>query len=441
MSTGLGIAAVVALILANGWFVAMEFAFVAARRGPLQAAAEEGDGRAARALDVGKRLSFMLSGAQLGITVTSLVVGFLAEPSLGRALEPVMGWIGVGEGARLGVAFTVAFVVATVGQMVFGELAPKNLAIAKPEPFARALAGGAWGFMRLASPLIRLFDSSANALLRAVGIEPVEELRGGVAAEELDLIVEESARHGSLGTQEAFRLARALDFWELRAADAMVPRPRVVAVAADASGADLRRLLAEGHSRFPVIAPGGDLDDVVGVVHARDLLTLPREQRDTSTVERIMREPVIVPETVSLDEVLRALRRSRTELAVVVDEYGGTAGIVTLEDVVEELVGEIADEHDPHADARVVALDDHRWSVPGRWRIDELTRDTGVQLPEGDYSTVGGLVMALLGHIPRPGDRVEVDGAAVEVSVMRGRTVAEVVVEETADDGHQGVRE
>ena len=440
MPAALGLVAVVGLILANGWFVTMEFAFVAARRGQLQEAAEVGDGRAARALEVRKRLSFMLSGAQLGITVTSLVVGFLAEPSLGQVLEPVVGWVGVGEGARVGVAVSVAFVVATAAQMVFGELAPKNLAIAKSETLARALAGGTWRFMRLAWPLIRLFDSSASALLRAVGIEPVEELRGAVAAEELDLIVEESARHGSLGQREAARLARAIDFWELQAADAMVARPWVVAVAADASGADLRRLLAEGHSRFPVITPGGGLDDVVGVVHARDLLTLPPRERDTSRVERFMREPAAVPETASLDEVLRALRRSRTELAVVVDEYGGTAGIVTLEDVVEELVGDIADEYDPEVGERVTALDDHRWAVPGWCRIDEVARDTGVQLPSGDYYTIGGLVMARLGRIPRPGDQARVDGAVIEVSSMKGRTVTQVIVEALRGHGHQGAR-
>jgi len=441
MSTALGLAGVVVLVLANGWFVAMEFAFVAARRGRLQEAAEAGDGKAARAVEVHKRLSFMLSGAQLGITVTSLVVGFLAEPSVGRALEPVAGWVGLGETARLGVAFGVAFVVVTVGQMVFGELAPKNLAVAKPEAFSRALAGGAWWFMRVASPLIRVFDSSANAVLRAVGIEPVEELRSAVGPEELDLIVEESARHGSLRRAEASRLARAIDFWELRAGDAMVPRTRVVAVATDASGGELRRLVAAGHSRFPVIVPGGDLDDVVGVVHARDLLTVPPGERDASVVDQFMRAPVVVPETLSLDEVLVALRRSRSELAVVLDEYGGTAGIVTLEDVAEELVGEIADEYDPQVDEGAAAVGDRRWTVPGWWRVDEVARYTGVQLPAGDYHTVSGLVMARLGRIPQLGDRVEVSGAVVEVAAMKDRTVSKVIVDAAADNDREGVRE
>ncbi|MEW6153753.1 MAG: hemolysin family protein, partial [Actinomycetota bacterium] len=433
MIEALGVAAVVGLILANGWFVAMEFAFVAARRGRLQEAAATGDAKAAIAVKVHERLSFMLSGAQLGITVTSLIVGFIAEPAIGRLLEPLVGRLGVSEGATTGVAFGIAFALATSSQMVFGELAPKNLAIAKPEPLARGLARGTWLFIRIAGPLIRFFDSSANRLLRALGIEPVEELRDTVGTEELDLIVEESARRGTLSEAEANRLARAIDFQKLRAADAMVPRTRVISVAADASGRELRDLLRDGHSRFAVTAPGGDLDDVVGVVHARDLLTLPREARDAARVSTLMREPTVVPDSLGLGEVLVALRRARTELAVVVDEYGGTAGIVTLEDVVEELVGDISDESDPAVDEHVEARGEGRWAVPGWWRIDEVERDTGIGLPEGDYETIGGLIMAQLGRIPDAGDRVDLENAAVIVEAMDGRSVARVALEATAD--------
>ena len=426
MDHAVGLLAVVALIVANGWFVAAEFAFVAARRGRLEEAAGGGDRKAARAVEVHRRLSFMLSGAQLGITVTSLVLGFIAEPTLGAALAGPVGWFGVAEQARSGVALTAAFAIATASQMIFGELAPKNLAIAKPEPVARALAPGIWAYMRIAAPLIRVFDSSANALLRAVGIEPVEELPGGVTVEELDLIVEESARRGSLTGEDAERLSRALHFRELQAADAMVPRTRVVAVEVAATGAELRRLLA-GHTRFPVTATSGDLDDLVGVVHVGDLLAVPEAARDTVTVGRIMRAPLAVPETLPLSGVLAALRQSRTALAVVVDEHGGTAGIITLEDLVEELVGEIADEHEPDA-ITIERLDDRRWAVPGWWRIDEIARDTGISLPSGDYETVGGLLMQQLGQIPHVGDQVEVPGATVEVTAMEGRAVTRAVL-------------
>lgn len=430
MLTILGLLAVVALIAANGYFVAAEFAFVAARRGRLEDAAATGDRRARRAVEVHKRLRFMLSGAQLGITVTSLVVGFIAEPTLGRALEPVVGVIGVPEGARFGVALTVGFVLATVAQMVFGELAPKNLAIAKPEPVARALAGSTLIFLRVASPLIRLFDGSANRLLRALGIEPAEELHGGVSVEELDLIVEESAEHGKLSRRQAALIERAIDFGALHASAAMVPWNRVSTVKSSASCEDLRQLVRAAHSRFPVL---GEDDEVVGVVHAKDLLAFDDDALGSTPVVAFSRPALVVPETARLRSVLTVLRHEATEMAVVADEYGAPAGVVTLEDLVEELVGDITDEYDP-ALPGAEAHDDGSWTVPGWWRIDEIERTTGIALPaDGTYETLAGLVLSRLQRLGAVADRVEVGEALLEVVAIDGWAITSIRVSPSND--------
>ena len=441
MLTFLGLLGVVALILVNGYFVAGEFAFVAARRGRLEDAAAAGDQGAARAVEVHRRLSFMLSGAQLGITVTSLVVGYIAEPTLGRALEPVMGALGVPESARFGVALTVGFVLATIGQMVVGELAPKNLAIARPEPVARAVAGSILVYLRVASPIIRLFDGSANRLLRAVGIEPVEELHGGVSIEELDLIVEESAQQGTLSRRQAALLARALDFPGLHASSVMVPWNKVVTIPDAATGDDLRALMAaSGHSRFPVVAGGGQ---IVGVVHAKDLLGVPRRQVAGAAIAPLAHDVPVVPEGAGLRTVLDRLRSDASEMAVAVDEYGAPAGVVTLEDLVEELVGDIADEHDPE---RSGAERDAGggWLVPGSWRLDEIEHVTGISLPTGSYETVAGLVLARLHRLAEVGDRLEESGTLIEVVTVDRWEVTRVrlmtAVSEPSDTGGGGAQ-
>jgi CBS domain containing-hemolysin-like protein len=426
MTTALGLAAIVALILANGYFVAAEFAFVAVRKGRLEELAEAGDARASRALLVLRRLSFMLSGAQLGITVTSLVVGFIAEPVLGRALRPLFELAGLSGAAATGVALTTGFILATSAQMIMGELAPKNLAIAEPERFSMSLARSTYLYTRIAGPIIKLFDNSSNALLRAVGIEPVEELPAGVSADELGYIISESRRGGTLGHQTATLLNRALDFRSLRAVEVMVPRTQVHHLHSDDSGAALRDLaLRTGHSRFPVI--GDSLDDLVGLVQAKDLFRVPPDDRPTTIVRELMTPVLAIPESTPLSLLLGDMRASHSQIAVVVDEYGGTAGIVTLEDIVEELVGSIEDEYDPD-EPTVRALDDGSFLVPGSWRLDETERDTGLALPDGDYETVGGLVMERLGRMPALGDTVDVAGASLRVEAMDGLAVSQVLL-------------
>ncbi|MGH8930333.1 MAG: hemolysin family protein [Egibacteraceae bacterium] len=427
MSVALGLLAVLGLTFGTGYFVAAEFAFVAARRSRLEEMASGGDRKAALAVAVQRRLSFVLSGAQLGITVTSLAVGFIAEPVFAAALAPLLGPLRLGEAAMTSIAITVGLVISTVIQMVLGELGPKNLAIANPEPMARALAASTALYTRVAGPVIRLFDESSNRLLRAVGIEPVEELPAGVSEDELEVIIDESESRGELGGEQAALLSRALGFRTRRAGEAMVPRPAVVGIRGTATCEELRALaVSSGHSRFLVF--GDNLDDVRGVVQAKDVLGVPVDERGRTGIAGLIRPVLAVPESARLGRLLSKLREAHSQLALVVDEYGGTAGIVTLEDIVEEIVGEIRDEHDP-SDEPAVRPVSGGFLVPGSWRLDETERDTGVTLPRGDYETVAGLVLARLGSVPEVGSSITVGGASLRVEAMDGHAIRSLLLE------------
>ncbi|MCH9838586.1 hemolysin family protein [bacterium] len=421
--TALGLLAVVLLIAANGYFVAAEFAFVASRRSKFVEGASDGDKQSIRALAVHKRLSFMLSGAQLGITVTSLVLGFIARPAIAGAIEPVLDGVGISESASFGVSLVIAFVLATIAQMVFGELAPKNLAIAKPEAVGRAVAGSTLLFMKVAGPMIRLFDGSANRLLKVFGVEPVEELHAAVSTEELDLIVDSAAESGHLTISQAGLLERAIDFGELEASDAMVAWNKVVTIAGSATAADLRDAMASFRSRFPVVDPNGK---VQGIVHAKDLLGVDRSEYDKVLVQSLMHEVIAVPEAARLTIVLTQLRAHSTEMALVIDEYGAPAGIVTLEDIVEELVGEIEDEYDPAESSEQTQTAPGVWVVSGTTRPDEIERASGLELPAGEYDTVAGLVLDRLERLVEVGDSVVVDGVLIEVTDVDGYAIEEV---------------
>jgi CBS domain containing-hemolysin-like protein len=439
--TALGLVGVVALIAANGYFVAGEFAFVAARRAKFVEQAEQGDRKSRRAIEVHRRLSFMLSGAQLGITVTTVVVGFIAEPAIAAAIEPGLEALGVPESATFGLAITLALVIATMTQMVFGELAPKNLAIAKPEPVARAVAPSTLLFLRVFGPVIRLFDGAANRLLRLLGIEPVEELHMSVSTEELDLIVDSSAESGHLTPSQAALLERAISFGELEASDAMIPWNRAVTIQITATASDLRDLMASSHSRFPVLDDDGQ---VQGIVHTKDLLGVDRDDYHDVEVGSLLREVLVVPEAAGLNVVLAELREHSTEMAIVIDEYGGPAGLVTLEDIVEELVGDIEDEYDPSARGDHVETAPGVWSVAASSRVDEIERITGFDLPEGEYDTVAGLVLDRLEHIPAVGERFVIDGVQVEVTEVDGFAIGrlELRIDPDADldgDGEPGI--
>ncbi|AEB43554.1 MULTISPECIES: hemolysin family protein [Micromonospora] len=403
-----GLLLIIVLTVATGYFVAQEFGYVAVDRGKLKQRAAEGDQASARALEVTARLSFMLSGAQLGITVTALLVGYVAEPYLGAGLAELLGVAGVSSGVTLPLSVVLALVIATVVQMVVGELAPKNLAIARPEPVARALSRSTLFYMAIAGPLIKLFDRAAVRLLRRVGIEPIEELPSGATPEDLEQIIAESRLEGHLDAEMSELLDRGLDFRELTAGEVMVPRVDVHTVRADETISRVVELLDTGRSRFPVRGAEG-VDDLVGVVGISDVLRVPPAQRATTPISEVAVPPLLVPETLPLPTVLDRLRSGHRQLACVVDEYGGFAGVITLEDIAEELVGPIRDEDDPpeRAPAR---QDDGSWVVPARWRIDEVADSTGISLPEHpEYDTLSGLVMRELGRVPEVGDRLEID--------------------------------
>jgi CBS domain containing-hemolysin-like protein len=397
-----GLLAVVVLTAATGYFVAQEFAYMAVDRGRLRQMSESGDRAAGRALRVTQRLSFMLSGAQFGITLTALLVGYVAEPLLGEGLASVLGFTGLSESARLSLAVVVALVFATVVQMVLGELLPKNLAIAEPVPLAKALSASTLLYLTIAGPVIRVFDAAADRLLRAVGVEPVEELPQGATPEELLHIIGEAGALGHLDPELSRLLDRGLDFRGLDAEQAMTPRVAVHTVRADEPVSRVVELLDTGRSRFPVT--GHDLDDLVGVVGLAEVLTVEPEHRASTPIGKIASPALVVPTTLPLPAVLERLRGERRQLACVVDEFGGFAGLVSLEDLAEELVGEIHDEDDLVEDT-AQHRPDGSWAVPGRMRIDEIVDTTGIALPRHQgYDTVSGLVLHHLSRTARVGD-------------------------------------
>ncbi|MEV6260141.1 hemolysin family protein [Streptomyces sp. NPDC051784] len=423
MSAVLGLLAVLVLTAGTGYFVAQEFAYVAADRLALAREAEAGDKKAARALTVLERLSFMLSGAQLGITVTGLIVGFLAEPSVSALLRPALTGLGLPDAAVTTVALILAFVLATVVQMVLGELAPKNLALAVPERLAKALAGSTVAYLKVVGPVVRLFDGAANKLLRKVGIEPVEELHHGATLEELSHLIGESHQQGELPREAAQLLDHALEFNERTLDEVMVPRADAVFVRKDATAAEAIELIAtHGHSSYPVM--GDHPDDISGVLGVRELMRLDQDAYATTKVSAVARKPLLLPDTLRLPDAVDRMREADDEFAVVLDEHGGVAGVVTYEDIAEELVGDIADESDREMRLAVPDADGAGWLVDAGRRLDEIAEATGVELPEGeDYDTAAGLIVDRLGRFPAVGDRLTLDLADGDRAVIEIRTV------------------
>ncbi|MFG3338627.1 hemolysin family protein [Glycomyces sp. NPDC048151] len=411
MLIAIGLVIILAVTAATGFFVALEFAYTAVDRAKLHDIADGPDARRAararRALQICSQLSFVLSGAQLGITVTALFVGFFAEPYLGQGLADLLGVAGVPAALSVTLGVTIAFVFANVVQMILGELGPKNLAIARTEALALALAAPTRAYMTVFGPVIRFFDVTSVKLLKLIGIHAVEELEHNATPEDLHRIIDVSRDEGALDRGLSELLDRGLDFTTTVADQAMTPRVNVHTLPADATVADAVEALAGGHSRFPVV--GDDVDDLRGVVGISQIIGVPREDRGTVTVGQVADPALLVPASLPLPTLLERMRSQHRQLACVVDEFGGFAGIVTLEDLAEELVGEIRDEQD-RFEAVPVSLAGGAWLIPGRWRIDEVADATGIELPEGEhYETIAGLVMALLGRIAHPGDTVEVD--------------------------------
>ncbi|MFJ4850273.1 MULTISPECIES: hemolysin family protein [unclassified Streptomyces] len=404
------------LILANGFFVAAEFGLVTVERPAAERAAAEGDRRALSVVESLRKLSFQLSGTQLGITITSLVVGMLAEPALAHLLSGPLTAVGVPSGAAPAIAVVIGMILASAVQMVVGELVPKNWAVSRPLQVARFVAGPQRVFSAAFRPVIELLNAAANRLVRALGVEPAEELASARTPTELVSLARHSAQAGVIEQDTADLFVRTISLGDLTTENVMTPRVRVSALQDTATAADVVNLTrATGLSRFPVYRER--LDDIVGMASLKDALAVPAHERDRTPVGRITVAPLLVPETLPVQPLLERLRREQP-IAVVVDEYGGTAGVVTLEDIVEELVGEVRDEHDS-ADlpelAQVPAEGGRpAWDADGGCRVDLLER-IGLEAPEGPYETVAGLVADLLERIPEPGDTAVLPGWELRV--------------------------
>ncbi|MBC3193195.1 HlyC/CorC family transporter [Pseudonocardia sp. C8] len=417
LDVALGVLVILAITALTGYFVAQEFGYMAVDRSRLKARAADGDTGAVRALGITRRTSFMLSGAQLGITVTGLLVGYVAEPLVGEGIGELLGVVNVPTGVGVAIGTVFALLLSTVVQMVFGELFPKNLAIARPEPVARRLALSTTIYLAAFGWIVTVFDAASNLLLRALRIEPVHDVEHSATPRDLEAIIDDSKDSGDLDPELAVLLDRAVDFTDRTARAAMIPRPRVSWVRDDATVESLIGQMAVQHSRYPVLGAPPEASDpentleLVGVVCLKDVLDLSarlggRSFHDVRVAE-LMRAPVLVPSSLPLPQVLARLRAEGEELACVLDEYGGLAGVITVEDVAEELVGEITDEHDQAGTDRATAAGDG-WVVPGDRHVDEVGRLIDADLPEGDYQTVGGLVMAELQRLPDAGDAVVV---------------------------------
>jgi len=394
------------LVLACGVFVAAEFALVTVDRSAVERLAGQGDRGAAGVSSALRALSTQLSGAQVGITVTNLAIGFLSEPAIAVLVAGPIAATGLPEDAVHPVAIGLALGLSTALTMIFGELVPKNFAIAQPMATARATQRPMRAFTTANALPIRFLNGSANALVRRLGIEPQEELRSARSSTELASLIQRSADRGTLDADTAELMERSVEFGTRTAAEIMTPRVRTASVeATDRASAVIDVARQTGHSRFPVL---GENDEVVGTVHVKHAVALPVHERATTRIRHIMVKPIVVPDSLKLDPLLALLRGEGFQMAVVLDEYGGHAGIVTLEDVVEEIVGDIADEHD-RVGARARQRRDGSWSLSGLLRPDEVEDIAGVSLPENEaYDTIAGLVLQALGRVPFAGDVAEV---------------------------------
>ena len=422
----LGVAGV--LIVGNAVFVAAETALVTVDRRLVESRAREGSVRFGQVMRALQRLSTYLSGAQLGITVTSLAIGLVAEPSLATLLQAPLDALGLDADVTDVAAFALALLLATAVQMVFGELVPKNIALSRPAGSVVWVVIPLLVFTKVTRPLIAVLNGTANQLLRLVGVEPVEELRSARTPDELASVVRRAGVQGALGSETARLMERSLTFGAKTAADVMTPRTRVRPVWASAPVAAVIEATRDtGHSRFPVI--GNSVDDIRGVIHVKQAVAVAEADRTTTRIRDVMTVPVLVPPSMALDPLLDRLQEKGLQLAVVVDEYGGTAGIVTFEDLVEELVGDVVDEHDSPAPG-IWRQPDGSWLLSGLLRPDEIEAAIGLELPAGraSYETVAGLILQLLRRIPDVGDQVDVPGATLIVDRLDGRRIDRVQV-------------
>lgn len=412
----------VLLTIGTGIFVASEFSLINLERTDLEARQERGERGLSATIRALKRTSTHLSGAQLGITITTMLTGFLAEPSLAKLLEPTLEPLGLSANTVHATALTLALIIATLFSTLVGELIPKKLALTVPLGVNRAVIRFQLIFTWVFGWLIWLLNKTGNAIVRSLGIEPREELSSARTADELSSLVQRSASLGTLEQSTADLITKTLALSQLVAADVMTPRTKLTSLDASLTVQDVIDISHNtGFSRFPVFT--GSTDDVVGIVHVKAAASVPREKRNSVPVTALMVEPFRVPETISLEKLMGVLRSKGLQLAIVVDEYGGTAGIVTLEDLVEELVGELGDEHD-RAKLEITGGKDKSFSFPGMFRPDELLEKLAIKVPvDGAYETVAGYLMSVLGRVAVVGDEVRVEDGLLRVERMDGRRV------------------
>lgn len=441
--TGLSLLAFAALTIGTALFVAAEFSLTALERSTVETRARAGDRRDRLVRRAHHTLSFQLSGAQLGITITTLVTGYLAEPVVARLLTPLVAMTSIGAATATAISLALALVIATSLSMIFGELVPKNVALALPVATARATAGPLVVFSAIFSFAIRALNGTANWVLRRMGIEPAEELRSARSPQELGSLVRTSARSGMLDESTAVLVDRSLRFGGRTAEELMTPRTEIESLQATDTVADLVAIAVQtGFSRFPITE--GDLDATIGIVHVKQVFEVPRQERGSLRLASLARPVAVVPSTLDGDAVMEQVRANGMQTALVVDEYGGTAGLVTVEDMIEEIVGDVRDEHDD-ATPDVVSTG-KGWVVSGLLRIDEVAAATGYRAPEGEYETLGGLILQELGHIPAVGETVELAAVVPDrpdaelprwrarVARMDGRRIDQVELAELDED-------
>lgn len=425
------------LVLACGLFVAAEFAFVTVDRSRVERLAASGDRRATGVLAALRTLSTQLSGAQIGITITNLAIGFLAEPAVADLLRPPLSEVGI-EGTLLTtISLVLAISIATIVTMLFGELVPKNLAIAKPVGTARRVQAGQRAFTKLMHYPILLTNGTANFILkRFLKIEPQEELASARSVDELLSVVKHSARRGTLAKDTAVLLERSLEFGERHASDVMTPRVKLTVVRADDPvQAVIEAVKKSGFSRFPVIDK--EIDNIVGMIHVKNAVAIPFSYRKVTSIRDNMQPVVFAPSSIELDDLIERMRDENTEAVVTIDEFGGVDGLVTLEDLIEELVGEVKDEHD-EAGIAIKQLKNKVWAVSGLLRPDEISQVIGLTLPEDEeFETIGGLVLDQWEDVPRAGDEVLVNAldrkggqqtVRLKVMSMDGRRVDRIEI-------------
>ncbi|MFQ5704594.1 MAG: hemolysin family protein [Gemmatimonadales bacterium] len=418
--------AVFLLVAANGLFVAAEFGLVAARQTRIDRLAHDGDKKAKLAQKAIQSLDRYISGTQLGITIASLGLGWIGEPAVASAIEQLFRNLPppLDQIATHAAAATIAFLLIIFLHIVLGELAPKAFALQHPEATSRWLAAPLILFTQATNPFIWLLNGAANAILRLVGAKPPSEAERVHQPEEIVMLVKQSKESGQLEDEDVRLIEGVFEFSEKRARDVMTPRTEVVGLPADITIEEASDRVSEaGRSRYPVYR--GSLDDIVGIIHVKQILAALRHNKG-GTIAELMREPHFLPGTREIEDVLTDMQRLKTQVAVVLDEYGGTAGIVTMEDLIEEIVGEIYDEYDeaeslPDAGTEVI-------TVAGDTEIDDINKKFGLGIETDDYQTIGGLAFGKLGRLPQPGDRVQMDGLVLDVLEMDERRVEKVQI-------------